>query len=62
MKPEVLASGRILTHMTPLPSASTMTSTATETILCSQLADSDDRNKPRDPGPDSRENGDSHAN
>ena len=55
MKPEVLASGRILTHMTPLPSASTMTSTATETILCSQLADSDDRNKPR-------ENGDNNQN
>ena len=55
VKPEVLASGRILTHMTPLPSASTMTSTATETILCSQLADSDDRNKPR-------ENGDNNQN
>lgn len=62
VKPEVLASGRILTHMTPLPSASTMTSTATETIICSQLVDSDDRNKPRDPSTAGRENGDNHAN
>ena len=62
VKPEVLASGRILTHMTPLPSASTMTSTATETILCSQLLASDDRNKPRDPSTASHENGDNHAN
>ena len=59
VKPEVLASGRILTHMTPLPSASTMTSTATETILCSQLIDSEDRSKPEPGGDtDGRENGD----
>lgn len=54
VKPEVLASGRILTHMTPLPSASTLTSsTTTELIISSQVVDSDGRHKPRE-----AENGD----
>ena len=53
VKPEVLASGRILTHMTPLPSSSTLTSTTTESIPSAQVVNSDDRLKPRE-----AENGD----
>merc|ERR1712098_111399 len=45
VKPEVLASGRILTHMTPIPAnLNTTMSTTTESIVSVQLSESNNQN------------------